>query len=79
LDAVIDGETGVLVDPADHIAVARGATRLLSDPAWAAQLGQAGAARAQEFAWPMISRKVEDLLLDVANGPDAETLSRVRA
>jgi phosphatidylinositol alpha-1,6-mannosyltransferase len=68
LDAVVDGETGVLVDPADHIAVARGATRLLSDPDWAAQLGRTGLDRAQGFTWPVISRKVEDLLLDVANG-----------
>jgi phosphatidylinositol alpha-1,6-mannosyltransferase len=68
LDAVVDGETGVLVDPADHIAVARGASRLLGDPEWAAKLGRIGAERAQGFAWPVISRKVEDLLLEVAAG-----------
>jgi phosphatidylinositol alpha-1,6-mannosyltransferase len=69
LDAVVDGETGVLVDPADHIAVAGGAARILTDPGWAAALGRQGAERAQRFAWPAISEQVERLLLQVAGKP----------
>jgi phosphatidyl-myo-inositol dimannoside synthase len=68
LDAVEDGETGVLVDPTDHIAVAEALTALLSDPARARALGHAAAARAREHAWPIVAGKVEDLLIRVAEG-----------
>jgi phosphatidylinositol alpha-1,6-mannosyltransferase len=66
LDAVVHGETGLLVDPEDHVAVADAICELLSDPARAAALGRAGARRAREHAWPAIARHVEDLLLRVA-------------
>jgi phosphatidylinositol alpha-1,6-mannosyltransferase len=65
-DAVVDGRTGLLVDPRDHVAVADGVTDLLLDPSRAAELGRAGAARAREFAWPDVTRRVEDLVLRVA-------------
>jgi phosphatidyl-myo-inositol dimannoside synthase len=67
LDAVVDGETGTLVDPASHIAVAHGITDLLLDPARAEALGRAGAERAQSFAWPVIARRVEAVLHETAN------------
>lgn len=41
-DSVRDGETGVLVNPADPPSLAEGILRLLSDPERAAQLGAAG-------------------------------------
>ncbi len=63
LDAVVDGESGLLVDPTDHLAVAEGATRLLRDRGLARRLGATGRARAQGFAWPRISERVEALLL----------------
>jgi len=63
LDAVADGESGLLVDPADHLAVAEGATKLLRDRELAQRLGAAGKARAQDFAWPRIGERVEALLL----------------
>ena len=62
LDSVVDGETGLLVDPSDHVAVAEALTRLLLDRDLAAQLGGAGARRAQEFAWPLICERVGDVL-----------------
>lgn len=62
LDAVVDGRTGLLVDPADHIAVAGGITRLLLDRDLACRLGQAGVAHAQRFAWPSICERVARLL-----------------
>ena len=64
LDAVVDGESGLLVDPTDHIAVAEGITRLLREPELARRLGAAGARRARSFAWPLIAERVEAVLRD---------------
>jgi phosphatidylinositol alpha-1,6-mannosyltransferase len=63
LDAVLDGETGLLVDPTDHWAVAEAIVRLLCDRALARRLGEAGARRAQDFAWPRIAARVQAVLL----------------
>ncbi len=70
LDAVVDGETGLLVDPTDHAAVADAITGLLQDPERARRLGAAGAERARrEFAWPSIAARVEALLRLIAERP----------
>ena len=68
LDAVVDGETGVLVDPTDAAAVAGAAVDLLRSPERAATMGRNAAARAERFAFPVIARQVEDLVLAVADG-----------
>jgi phosphatidylinositol alpha-1,6-mannosyltransferase len=68
LDAVVDGETGLLVDPRNHVAVAAAATRLLRDGELAQRLGTAGAKRAKSFAWPVICRRVEEVLLGQLDG-----------
>jgi phosphatidylinositol alpha-1,6-mannosyltransferase len=65
-DAVLDGETGVLVDPTDHLAVAEALTGLLLDRRRAQSLGTAGQARARSYAWPRVAQRVEDLLHRVA-------------
>jgi phosphatidylinositol alpha-1,6-mannosyltransferase len=65
-DAVLDGETGFLVDPTDHLAVAEAATELLRDPVRAAAMGAAGRAYAEGHAWPLIAERVEVLLRAVA-------------
>lgn len=65
LDAVVDGVTGLLVDPTDHVAVADAITELLLDRGRAEQMGRAGAERAKEFAWPRIAAQVEELILNV--------------
>jgi phosphatidyl-myo-inositol dimannoside synthase len=65
-DAVVDGETGVLVDPNDHVAVADAIADLLVDPERAWRLGRAGAARAQAFAWPLMAARVEDVILELS-------------
>jgi len=65
LDAVVHGETGLLVDPTDPKAVADAICTLLLDPGRAGELGRAGAARARRFVWPAIAERVEELLLDV--------------
>jgi phosphatidyl-myo-inositol dimannoside synthase len=67
LDAVVDGETGLLVDPTSPGAVSDAISGLLLDPERADTLGRAGAARAAEFAWPKIAARVENLLLRIVN------------
>jgi len=64
LDAVADGVSGLQVDPSDPDAVAGALTRLLLDRELAQRLGRDGAARAREFAWPVIARRVEAALLE---------------
>lgn len=68
LDAVVHGETGVLVDPSDHIALAYAIADLLLDPSRAQALGTAGARRARDLAWPAVARRVEDLVLGLLAG-----------
>jgi len=65
LDAVVDGETGLLVDPRDHLAVADAVIRLLKDGSLARRLGANGARRADAFAWPNVGDAVEDLMLEL--------------
>jgi phosphatidylinositol alpha-1,6-mannosyltransferase len=64
LDAVDDGETGLLVDPRDTGALAQALTTLLLDPQLAARLGAGGRARALAHAWPRVVARVEALLLE---------------
>jgi phosphatidyl-myo-inositol dimannoside synthase len=68
VDAVVDGKTGVFVDPLDAQEVARAIVELLRDPARAARLGAAGAARLSEFSCGRVARLVEDVLLDATGG-----------
>jgi phosphatidyl-myo-inositol dimannoside synthase len=62
LDAVADGETGLLVDPTDHVAVAEAVCELLLDPELAHRLGAAGAVRASGFRWQAICARIEAVL-----------------
>jgi phosphatidylinositol alpha-1,6-mannosyltransferase len=71
VDAVLDGETGLLVDPTDSLAVAEAITRLLLDERLASRLGRAGAERARSFAWPVIVERVERVLLELLQNPPA--------
>jgi phosphatidylinositol alpha-1,6-mannosyltransferase len=66
LDAVADGESGLLVDPTDAGAVAEAITSLLLDEQLRLRLGAAGAARAREFTWPTIAARVQAVLLEAA-------------
>jgi phosphatidyl-myo-inositol dimannoside synthase len=65
LDAVGDGETGLLVDPTDAGAVAEAVATLLLDPELARRLGAAGAERAKGYAWPVIAKRLETVLLEL--------------
>lgn len=50
-EAVIDGETGLLVPPGDQPALTAAFTRLLADPVLRRRLGEAGRARARARTW----------------------------
>ncbi len=67
-DSVVNGKTGLLIDPTDHLALAGAATELLADPERARVMGEAGRAYAEQHAWPLIAAQVEELLRRVAAG-----------
>jgi phosphatidylinositol alpha-1,6-mannosyltransferase len=66
VDAVVDGETGLLIDPTDPQALARAACDLLTDPSRSRRLGENGARRASEFSWERHARAIEDLIAKVS-------------
>jgi phosphatidylinositol alpha-1,6-mannosyltransferase len=63
LDSVLDGQTGLLVDPTDPAALAGAITRLLLDRELGERLGRAGAERAASMTWPLTARRVQQVLL----------------
>jgi phosphatidyl-myo-inositol dimannoside synthase len=67
-DAVVDGETGLLVDPQSPPDVAEAIVRLLSDQELAQRLGAAGRRRAEQLSWPRVVERVERLLLAQVQG-----------
>lgn len=66
LDAVVDGETGRLVGPTDHVELADAIAGLLLDPNEAARLGEVGARRARTFTWERHARAVERIAHELA-------------
>jgi phosphatidylinositol alpha-1,6-mannosyltransferase len=78
VDAVLDGTTGLLVDPTDHVRVADAIIRLLTDCQSAAQMGAAGSARARAFSWPIIAGRVEELIAEAIQQRRAAFRSRLR-
>jgi phosphatidyl-myo-inositol dimannoside synthase len=69
LDAVLDGETGLLVDPLDPLAIAEAITSLLRDDALARRLGEAGRRRAEQHTWPSVAARVQRELLELLDAP----------
>jgi phosphatidyl-myo-inositol dimannoside synthase len=63
LDAVVDEQTGLLVDPTDHVAVAEAITRLLTEPERAQALATMGRKRAEGMTWPHIVDALESVML----------------
>jgi phosphatidyl-myo-inositol dimannoside synthase len=74
LDAVVDGETGLLVEPTDHVAVADAIAELLTDRGKAAHLGQQGWKRAGRYTWTRTAEQLEELMLAVADRRRARSL-----
>jgi phosphatidyl-myo-inositol dimannoside synthase len=70
LDAVVDGRTGLLVDPQDHVALADAISGLLLDGERAERMGAAGTEHARAHAWPVVAARVEQLVRGtLATGP----------
>jgi len=70
VDAVVDGETGILVDPLDVAAVAEAVVSVLEDAALARRLGEAGHRRVLErFTWDRMAAEARRILGEVARRP----------
>jgi len=57
VEAVIDGETGLLVNGSDTNEIASSIVKILRDPKLAARLGETGWRRAQTLGWPRITER----------------------
>jgi glycosyltransferase involved in cell wall biosynthesis len=72
-DAVIDGETGVMVPPGDVTALREALRMLMSDPARRARMGEAGRHRAQLFFASTVVPRIEQVYAQVlAASPAAD-------
>jgi D-inositol-3-phosphate glycosyltransferase len=66
-DAVEDGVTGLLVPPADPLALRAAIERLLADPALRAQLGANARRRAEErYSWAATTESLLSLYAEVS-------------
>ena len=62
-EAVVDGVTGLMVDPRSEDDIAHAIERILEDKSFAGRLGMAGRNRAEkEFDWQHIAKTMEDIL-----------------
>lgn len=66
---VDDQETGVLVDPATPERFAAAIDSVLGDPAWAASLGAAAAARARRYTWRRAAEVLRSTYDQLADRP----------
>jgi glycogen synthase len=65
LEVVEDGKTGVLVPPADPVALAAALDRVLGNPALGRAMGQAGRRRVEEkFSWASVAERTEQVYAD---------------
>ncbi len=63
VEAVLDEQTGLLVDPRTEIDTAAAITRLLDEPGLSATLGAQARQRIQrEFDWRILARQLEEIL-----------------
>ena len=66
-EAVVDGETGLVVDGKHPGAVAEAVSALLADPVRAEVMGKAGRARVERsFAWPLLAERLAGHLVAAA-------------
>jgi glycosyltransferase involved in cell wall biosynthesis len=64
-EAVVDGETGLLVPPADPAALAGALTSLVDDAERRQRMGAAARARAAAFTWEKAADRLDDLYREV--------------
>ena len=76
LDSVADGESGLLVEPNEPLALADAIVRLLLDRELATRLGDAGRARAESLAWPLVVSRMREVLLETIEGARATAGTR---
>jgi phosphatidylinositol alpha-1,6-mannosyltransferase len=67
-EAVVDGETGIVIhDPTDSAAVARAIDQLVSDPALASRQGQSARHRAEtEYSYDVLAARLGEALAKLA-------------
>jgi glycosyltransferase involved in cell wall biosynthesis len=65
LEVVVDGETGLLVEPARPDALAEALTRVLANPALGRAMGRAGRRRVEaQFSWSGVAERTEQVYAD---------------
>src|SRR5207247_3308389 len=65
LEVVVDGETGLLVEPARPDALASALVRVLGNPTLAREMGRAGRKRVEEkFSWASVAERTEQVYAD---------------
>lgn len=66
-DAIIDGETGILVKPKDYKDIAKAVIKLMTDKELAQKLGQNGKQRVEtEFNWDIITKRISNVINECA-------------
>jgi phosphatidyl-myo-inositol dimannoside synthase len=75
-EVVVDGETGLLVEPRDPTDVAKAVVRLLADPSLARSMGEAGRVRASTMSsYSAFSAAAVDLVLELGETGRRRTAS----
>ena len=64
-EAIVDGATGLLVPPANAVALTNALRRLLDDASLRQRMGSEGLSRAREFHWAKIGKRVEQVYASV--------------
>jgi phosphatidylinositol alpha-1,6-mannosyltransferase len=74
-DAIIDGVTGLLVDPHDPEDIANAMQRVLSDRNLAIRLGRQGQLRVtSDFSWQQIASRVQQILDSIVNRDESRRM-----
>jgi glycogen synthase len=77
-EAVIDGETGLIVEKDDVDGLSAALRKLADDAALRHRLAAAGKARAQQFAWPAIAEQYLEVYRQVLLQPAGQLQSAVQ-
>jgi len=76
-DAIVDGETGILVEEKDVSGISRTIKLLLQNNVLRAKMGEAGRRRAEKvFSWEVVGNKLEGYLNSIFRGRENECLKQ---